>query len=71
MAMRMNPATKLQIKVVTSVDANGKEQLAIRSYSLNPALTDDEVRSIGGKLGALQAYPVRAVCRQDDAALAE
>lgn len=71
MANRMNPAAKLQIKVVTSTDAAGKEKLATRSFSVNPALTDTDCLSIGTKLGNLQEYPVHSVCRQDNAELAE
>lgn len=71
MANRMNPATRLQLKVVTSTDAAGKEQIASRSYAISPDLTDADVLSIGTKLGNLQRYPVKSVCRQDNAALAE
>lgn len=71
MATRMNPVTKLQIKVVTGTDPAGKDQLATRSYTVAAALTDADVLSIGSKLAALQNFPVRAICRQDDAALAE
>ena len=71
MATRMNPVTKLQIKVVTGTDDAGKEQLASRSFTVNPALSDADVRSIGANLAALQNFPVHAICRQDDAALAE
>ena len=71
MATRMNPVTKLQIKVVTGTDAEGKETLASRTYTVNPDLADADVLSIGSKLAALQDYPVRAICRQDNAALAE
>ncbi len=71
MATRMNPATKLQLKVITSTDSAGKEHIAVRSFHVNPALSDDDVLSIGTKLGSLQSYPVSAICRQDDAALDE
>ncbi|SDP42080.1 DUF1659 domain-containing protein [Selenomonas ruminantium] len=66
MATRMNPVTKLQIKVVT-----GTDPAATRSYTVAAALTDADILSIGSKLAALQNFPVRAICRQDDAALAE
>ncbi len=71
MAKRMNPAAKLQIKVVTSTDATGKEKLATHSFSVNPSLTDADCLSIGTKLGSLQSFPVHAICRQDDAELSE
>lgn len=71
MANRMNPATKLQLKVITATDTAGKEQIAVRSFNLNPRLTDDDVMSIGTKLASLQRFPVSAICRQDDAALGE
>ena len=71
MATRMNPVTKLQIKVVTGTNAAGKEQLATRSYTVDASLTDADILSIGSKFAALQDFPVHAICRQDDAALAE
>ncbi|SHK49235.1 Protein of unknown function [Selenomonas ruminantium] len=71
MATRMNPATKLQIKVITATDNSGKEQIAVRSFNVNPALTDADLLAIGTKLGSLQSFPVSDICRQDNAALAE
>lgn len=71
MANRMNTAAKLQIKVVTSTDAAGKDKTATRSFNISPALTDADCLSIGTKLGNLQEYPVHAVCRQDNADLTE
>ncbi|BAL81974.1 hypothetical protein SELR_02660 [Selenomonas ruminantium subsp. lactilytica TAM6421] len=71
MATRMNPVTKLQIKVVIGTDPKGKDQLACRSYTVSSDLADADVLSIGSKLAALQNYPVHAICRQDDATLAE
>lgn len=70
-ATRLNPSTKLNLKVVTSVNSVGHEVLATRSYAVNPELTDDDVLAIGQKLGNLQEFPVHAIDRQDTADLAE
>lgn len=71
MAKRMNPATKLHLKVVTGTDNAGKEHIAVRSFNVNPDLTDADVLSVGLKLGSLQSCPVSSINRQDDAALGE
>ncbi|MBP3781090.1 MAG: DUF1659 domain-containing protein [Selenomonas sp.] len=70
-ATRLNPSTKLNLKVVTSVNSAGHEVLATRSYAVNPELTDDDVLALGQKLGNLQEFPVHAIDRQDTADLAE
>lgn len=70
-ATRMNPVTKLNLKVVTATNSAGHEVIATRSYNVNPELTDDDILALGQKLGDLQDFPVHAIDRQDSADLAE
>ena len=71
MTQRTNPATKLQVKVITGTNSQGKDAIATRSFNVNPALADEDILSIGRKLSRLQNLPVQGVCRQDTAGLAE
>ena len=70
MAVRSSEVTRLNLKVVTGSDENGKDTIATRGFTVNPELDDDTLLSIGKKLGNLQSYPVEAVARQDSAELA-
>ena len=70
MAVRSSEVTRLNLKVVTGSDENGKDTIATRGFTVNPKLDDDTLLSIGKKLGNLQSYPVEAVARQDSAELA-
>ena len=71
MTQRTNAATKLQVKVITGTNIQGKDTIVTRSISVNPELNDEDVLSIGKKLAALQSLPVQSICRQDNAGLAE
>ena len=71
MTQRTNPATKLQVKVITGTNSQGKDTIATRSFTMNPELADEDILSIGRKLSRLQNLPVQGVCRQDTAGLAE
>ncbi|WP_173443875.1 DUF1659 domain-containing protein [Selenomonas ruminantium] len=71
MTQRTNPATKLQVKVITGTNSQGKDTIATRSFTMNPELADEDILSIGRKLSRLQNLPVQGICRQDTAGLAE
>ena len=71
MTQRTNAVTKLQVKVITKTNSQGKDIIATRSFTMNPELTDEDILSIGRKLSRLQNLPVQGVCRQDTAGLAE
>ena len=70
MAVRNNEGTRLNLKVITGSDENGKDTIATRGFTVNPELDDDTILSIGQKLGNLQSFPVEAIARQDSASLA-
>ena len=68
MAKKSEQATKLVLKVVTGQKADGTPSTAQRSFAnVNPALSDEDILSIGTKLGALQRYEIAAVGRTDSA----
>ena len=71
MTQRTNAATRLQVKVITDTDGQGKDIIATRSFTMNPELADEDLLSIGHKLASLQSLPVQDICRQDNAGLAE
>jgi hypothetical protein len=70
MAVRNNEVTRLNLKVITGSDENGKDTIATRGFTVNPELDDDTILSIGKKLGNLQSFPVEAIASQDSASLA-
>ena len=70
MAVRNNEVTRLNLKVITGSDENGKDTIATRGFTVNPELDDDTILSIGKTLGNLQSFPVEAIARQDSASLA-
>ena len=68
MAKKSEQATKLVLKVVTGQKADGTLSTAQRALAgMNPALADEDILSIGTKLGALQRYEIAAVGRTDSA----
>ena len=71
-AKKETQATKLVLKVVTGTGASGKAITAQRSFTdVNPAISDDDLLSIGAKLGKLQSHDVSVVSRIDTATLVE
>ncbi len=69
MATRQDATTKLTVKVLLSGEGE-KESYEQRAFAhINPGLSDEDVLSIGTKLGALQSYPVASVNRTDAAGL--
>ena len=71
MTQRTNATTRLQVKVITGTNSQGKDTIATRSFTMNPELADEDILSIGRKLSRLQNLPVQGICRQDTAGLAE
>ena len=71
MTQRTNAATRLQVKVITGTNSQGKDTIATRSFTMNPELADEDILSIGRKLARLQSLPIQGICRQDNAGLAE
>ena len=71
MTQRTNATTRLQVKVITGTNSQGKDTIATRSFTMNPELADEDILSIGRKLSRLQNLPVQGVYRQDTAGLAE
>ena len=71
MATRMNPTTTLKITRVTATTSTGKETHDYINLSVNPAITDDDLLSVGDKLAYLQQFPVASIGRIDASSLAE
>lgn len=58
--------TKLLLTVETGIAADGSTKYSQRSIkNVNPALADEDAFEVASALGALQAYPVAAITRQD------
>ncbi|MDY6267944.1 MAG: DUF1659 domain-containing protein [Selenomonadaceae bacterium] len=71
-AKKDSKSTKLVLKVVTGTDADGKALTASRTFgNVNPAISDDDLLAIGGKLGALQSHTIATVNRVDSASLVD
>ena len=63
-------STKMILKLQKGTNENGQPVYTQRSVTnINPMISDDDFSAIGAGIGALQAYPVEAVERQDQAAL--
>lgn len=43
MAVRNNEVTRLNLKVITGSDENGKDTIATRGFTVNPELDDDTI----------------------------
>lgn len=72
MATRNNSKSSLGIKYVAGVDSQGDNTYRTFSYSnVNPDVSDDDILSVGNKIGALQTQTVAAVVRTDTANLTE
>jgi len=71
-AKKDTQSTKLVLKVVTGMNADGKATTASRTFgSVNPAISDDDLLSIGTKLGGLQSHELATVNRIDTSSLVE
>ncbi|EKU71167.1 DUF1659 domain-containing protein [Selenomonas sp. F0473] len=67
---RKNAASRLTLKVVTGVGADGKNTYANRSIgSLSPALTDEDALAVGKGFAGLQKHGLDTVTRTDSAVL--
>ena len=71
MTQRTNITAKMQVKLITGTNSQGKDTVVTRSFTVNPELADEDVLSIGTKLAELQSLPLQGICRQDHANLAE
>ena len=69
--MRHSAKTILQIKRITGGDERGDTYGYLNLSGVNPELTDDDLLSIGKKLGNLQAFPVASIGRTDSCLLAQ
>ena len=67
---RKNAASRLTLKVVTGVGADGKNVYANRSIgNLAPALTDADALAVGKGFAGLQKHGLSTVTRTDTAVL--
>jgi hypothetical protein len=58
--------TKLVLTVESGVAADGSAKYSQRSIkNVNPALADEDAYAVASAVGALQAYPVASIARQD------
>ncbi|MBR1553615.1 MAG: DUF1659 domain-containing protein [Schwartzia sp.] len=63
--------TKLLLTVESGMAADGSTKYSQRSIkSVNPALTDEDAYEVATAVGALQAFPVVSITRQDLTTLA-
>ena len=71
MAVKNNAASRMTIKVVIGLTAQGTSKTASRTIAgINPALSDDDFYAIASALGALQSDTVDSIVRTDSADLA-
>lgn len=69
-AKKETQSSKLVLSVVTGTGTNGKDITATRTFSaVNPAVSDDDLYTVGVALGKLQSHAVGAVKRIDTATL--
>lgn len=70
MAVKIDPSSKIVLKVVTGTDASGKDTTAQRTVNkLNPSLSDDKALVLGTYIAGLQANTLSSVSRTDSAIL--
>lgn len=69
-AQEENQGTTLTLKVVVGTKEDGTPKTGNRTISsINPDVTNDQLYSIGTKLGALQTHEVNAIMRTNRADL--
>ena len=72
MAVRSNQTTTLKITRITGSDETGKDTVGYLNFSsVNPEIADDDLLSIGKKLGNLQSFPTKSIGRMDSCHLAQ
>lgn len=70
MATRLNSKTNMGLRYVAGVDEDGDNLYKTFSYgNVNPEVSDDDVLSVGNKIGALQTQTIANVVRTDTANL--
>ncbi|MCR5757754.1 MAG: DUF1659 domain-containing protein [Selenomonas sp.] len=68
--MRSKKATTLKITRILGSDSTGKDTFGYLNFAhVNPEIADDDLMSIGTKLGNLQSLPVDAIGRVDSCQL--
>lgn len=68
--VKIPKATTLSIKVQSGVSATGAAVYkTLRFGSVKPAASDADIFAVGLALGNLQAYPIAALIREDNADL--
>lgn len=71
MAIKKNQEVTIVVKVEKGTTTAGKMSYYNRNFSnINPAITDDQVLSIGQGLASLQAHALGSVNRKDEAEIA-
>lgn len=62
--------SRLQLRLQTGVDNDGKPVFVLKSYSnLKAAATDEDVFEVGQTIGQLQQHVVNEIYRHDSAAI--
>lgn len=69
--MRHTQKTIMQITRVIGGDERGDTLGYLNLTGVNPELADDDMLSIGKKLGNLQSFPVKSIGRLDSCLLAQ
>lgn len=68
--IKKDAKTVLAVKVLTGTTSSGKSKYAERSFSsINPAVTDDDLLTVGTAIGALQSHDVKFIIRRDTCSL--
>lgn len=66
MAIRENKASALRLPLITGADDNGDNIIMNKTIKgFDPELSDDDMQSIGSKVGALYKYGFDNVLRVD------
>jgi len=72
MAVRANQSTTLKISRIIGSDETGKDTVGYLNFSnVNPEVADDDLLSVGRKIGNLQAFTLKSVGRLDSCTLAQ
>lgn len=69
--MRHTQKTTMQITRIVGGDERGDALGDLNLTGVNPELADDDLLSIGKKLGNLQPFPVKSIGRLDSCLLSQ
>lgn len=68
----IDQSSKLRLRFVDSVDGEGKEKLASRTYSnVKVATTDEDVYGVAVDMAGLQTKSLKTIIRTDEKELVE